>query len=99
MNITLLKAAQIELDEGFDYYEEQSPGLGYAFVDEMFVTLKRIKQNPTSWTPFTDRTRRCLTHRFPYGVIYQFRKKENEIIIVAFAHLHRKPNYWKIRLE
>ena len=33
--------------------------------------------------------------RTPYGIIYQAR--ENYILIVAVAHLHRKPGYWKDR--
>lgn len=99
MVIRLLKAAQKELDEGFIYYEEQSERLGYEFVNEIFKTLKRIKLNPTSWTPFSNRTRRCLVHRFPYGVIYQIRKDDDEILILAIAHLHRKPQYWKERIK
>jgi len=34
---------------------------------------------------------------FPYGIIYQ--AKEEEIVIVAVANLHRKPNYWIDRVE
>lgn len=99
MEIRLLKAAQAELDGGFTYYEDQSGGLGYEFIDEIFSTLKRIKNNPTSWAPFSIQTRRCLVHRFPYGIIYQIRETDNEILVVAIAHLHRKPQYWKKRVE
>jgi plasmid stabilization system protein ParE len=41
-------------------------------------------------------TRRCRTHRFPYGIIYQ--AKRDEILIVAVAHLHREPDNWLERL-
>lgn len=34
--------------------------------------------------------------RFPYGVIY--RHKENEILVIAVANLHRKPDYWQDRV-
>jgi plasmid stabilization system protein ParE len=99
VEIRLLKAAQTELDEAFIYYEDQLRGLGYEFTDEIFSTLKRIKQNPTSWASFSKRTRRCLVHRFPYGIIYQISESENEILVVAIAHLHRKPQYWVKRLD
>ena len=40
--------------------------------------------------------RRCLLKRFPYGVIYHL--DEQEILVIAIAHLHRKPEFWRNRL-
>ena len=57
----------------------------------------RIAQFPEAWHPLSKRTRRCLVKRFPYGVIYT--KRGEEIIIIAVANLHRKPDYWKNRLS
>ena len=34
MDVRVLKTAQIELDESFDYYEQQIEGLGYDFIME-----------------------------------------------------------------
>ena len=96
MNVRFLKTAQIELDESFDYYEEQIEGLGHDFIMEVLATVKRIKNNPKAWAQLSVRTRRCLANKFPFGIIYQVR--DNEILIVAIAHLHRKPGYWKNRL-
>jgi hypothetical protein len=42
-------------------------------------------------------TRRCLTQQFPFGVIYQV--LTDRILIVAVAHLNRKPDYWLNRVE
>lgn len=95
MDIRFLQAAQYELDDSFDYYEQQSNGLGYDFLNEVLAAIKRIRYNPEAWTQISERTRRCLLNRFPFGVIYQIRDKE--ILIVAIAHLHRKPKYWKDR--
>jgi len=97
VEVRLLKAAQDELDEGYIYYEDQLKGLGDEFVDEVLNTLKRIKLNPKAWAPLSKRTRRCLFKRFSYGIIYQIREKE--LLIVAIAHLHRKPQYWKNRIQ
>ena len=33
---------------------------------------------------------------FPYGIIYQVR--QDEILIVAIANLHRRPDYWEYRI-
>jgi plasmid stabilization system protein ParE len=40
-------------------------------------------------------TRRASVHRFPYQVVYHLAARE--IVIVAFAHLKRRPGYWKKR--
>jgi plasmid stabilization system protein ParE len=97
MEIRLLNAAEVELDDGYIYYEDQVKGLGDEYIEEVLNTFKRIKVNPKAWTLFSKRTRRCLVHRFPYGIIYQIREKE--LLVIAIAHLHRKPQYWKNRIE
>ncbi len=98
MEIRLLTPAEKELEDAFDFYEKQIRGLGSEFIDDILAAFKRIRTNPTAWTPFSKRTHRCLTNRFPYGIIYQI-IDENLILIVAIAHLHRKPGYWKDRIE
>lgn len=99
MEIRLLDAAKKELDEAHDYYEKQLTGLGVEFLQDILSTFSRIKSNPESWSPFSQRTRRCLSKRFPYGIIYQLRRQDNLLLIVAIAHLHRKPDYWKDRIS
>jgi plasmid stabilization system protein ParE len=87
------------LDDAYLFYEQQQPGLGKVFLNEILSAFKRIKSYPESWPPFSKRTRRYLTNKFPYGIIYQVRVKDKEILIVAIAHLHREPGYWKDRLK
>jgi len=40
-------------------------------------------------------TRRILLRRFPYQIVY--RLKPDGIVVVAVAHLKRRPGYWKSR--
>ena len=96
MKINFLEIAQIELDDAIEYYNFELPGLGDAFLTEVLNALDRIGEFPEAWHPCSKRTRRCQTRRFPYGIIYQIR--EQEILVVAIAHLHRKPDYWKYRI-
>ena len=96
MRIRFLEMAQIELDEAVKYYNYEASGLGEEFLAEVLKALGRIGEFPEAWHPCSKRTRRCQTQRFPYGIIYQTRKKE--ILIIAIANLHRKPDYWKDRL-
>ena len=95
-NLRFLEIAQIELDEAVGYYNSESTGLGYEFLLEIVNAIERIKHFPQAWHSFTKNTRRCRTHRFPYGIIYQVLEKE--ILVVAIANLHRKPDYWHERI-
>ncbi|MBN1932290.1 MAG: type II toxin-antitoxin system RelE/ParE family toxin [Desulfobacterales bacterium] len=96
MKINFLEIAQIELNDAIEYYNYEVPGFGDAFLTEILNALDRIGEFPKAWQACSKRTRRCQTRRFPYGIIYQIREKE--ILIVAIANLHRKPNYWKDRI-
>ena len=96
MKINFLKIAQMELDDAIKYYNFEVPGLGDAFLAEVLNALDRIGRFPEAWHPCSKRTRRCQTRRFPYGIIYQIREKE--ILVVAVANLHRRPDYWEDRL-
>ena len=90
-------AAKLELNDAVDYYEECKSGLGIEFAKEVYSTIYRIIQYPQAWFRLSKNTRRCLTNRFPYGVIYQI--LDNKIYIIAVMHLNRKPDYWKKRIK
>jgi toxin ParE2 len=97
VNVSLLDVAQQELDEAISYYNGQLPGLGDAFLLEVVATIERIRRFPDGWHPLGENIRRCRLRRFPYGLIYQ--PDTNEVIIVAVAHSHRRPSYWRDRLK
>ena len=92
MTYSFHPAARTDLNQAVDYYENCQSGLGSEFLDEVEAALKRILQFPEAWGKLSNRTRRCLTNRFPYGLIYQ--TQENQIRIIAVAHSHRHPGYW-----
>jgi hypothetical protein len=88
--------AEIEFNNAIDYYEDSKKGLGLEFAVEVYNTInQRIIPYPNAWHKIDKNIRRCLTNRFPFGIIYY--QKNNQIIILAVMHLHKKPNYWKNR--
>ncbi len=89
--------ARTELNQAVDYYENCQSGLGSEFLNEVEAAIERILQFPEAWSNLSHRTRRCLTNRFPYGLIYQ--TQEYHIRIIAVAHSHRHPRYWVDRFE
>ena len=96
MKVQYLRAAQQELRDAIRYYDDQVSGLGKEFLSEVRAALTRIKSMPFAWPSIDDNVRRCQTRRFPYGLIYKIQGKS--ILIIAVAHLHREPNYWRDRL-
>lgn len=97
MNYLFFDKAERELYEAVAYYEESSEGLGLEFSREVFATVSRILRFPEAWSPYSNRTRRCLLKRFPYGIVY--RVAGNEVVIFAVMQLNRKPGYWEERLK
>ncbi|NLX91926.1 MAG: type II toxin-antitoxin system RelE/ParE family toxin [Firmicutes bacterium] len=95
MKVSFLPLAEQELDEAFLWYEEQVVGLGNGFLDEFNQSIKRIVAFPALYEQIDNNLRRCLMNRFPYGIIYGIDGEQT--IIVALAHLKRRPNYWSNR--
>lgn len=87
--------AQHELVEAVQYYNAQHTRLGDEFRNEAWETVRRIMEFPRAWHAMGGTLWRCQMQRFPYGLIYE--PSSAEIIIVAVAHLHREPGYWRQR--
>lgn len=96
MIIQFLEPAEAEFTEAVNFYNTQAEGLGFEFADEIQATIERIIEFPEAWSLVSQRTRRCRTKRFPYGIIYQVRG--NTLLIIAVMHLHREPQSWKTRI-
>lgn len=87
--------AQDEFEEAVLYYEGCEPGLGWDFALEVRETIQNVITFPRTWPALEGDVRRCLTHRFPYGVLYSI--EGDAVLILAVMHLHRDPGYWKGR--
>jgi len=92
-----LRAAREEFAAAVRWFEEQRAGLGAEFYDEVLATTARLEAFPESGSPISPDglTRRLFLPRFPYQIVY--RLTPIEIVVLAVAHLKRRPNYWKDR--
>jgi len=97
LKFRFVSPANIELDEAIRYYEHQLPGLGFRFYQEVDAAIDRISHMPEAWTKIGENTRRYLIKGFPYALLYAI--EEDEILIMAVAHLHRNPEYYKDRFK
>ncbi|OGW12657.1 MAG: hypothetical protein A3F81_00805 [Nitrospinae bacterium RIFCSPLOWO2_12_FULL_39_93] len=89
--------AENEMIDSAIFYENRSNGLGHKFLDEIAHSLDLISSSPNTWPVFSDGIRRFLLQRFPFCLLYEI--YDDYIYIIAVMHLHRKPFYWKSRLE
>jgi hypothetical protein len=97
MIVRFIRAARDELDGAIRYYDSQRAGLGDEFKTEVDAALDRIEFWPNAWSSAGNDVRVCHTKRFPYGVVYLI--DSDTIVVIAVAHLHRRPGYWNRRLK
>ena len=97
MTVEILDEAEQELADAALWYESKQPGLGKRFRDEVAHVVSRIAEDPMLWREQEGGYRRVNCPVFPYFVAYIMRKQK--IIIVAVGHGHRKPDFWKSRVE
>jgi hypothetical protein len=96
VKIRFVTATLKELDEAFEYYEYQLPGLGSRFINEVNEAVKRIIFMPKAWTRIGKWTRRCLITGFPYALFYVC--ENSEVVVTALANLHRNPDHYRDKI-
>jgi plasmid stabilization system protein ParE len=89
------ESARDELREAVRYYNAERKGLGSEFRDEVKHGVNLISRHPQAWQTLQGPIRRITIRRFPYGIIFEVRN--DDIRILAIAHLHRRPEYWSDR--
>ncbi|MEM6533930.1 MAG: type II toxin-antitoxin system RelE/ParE family toxin [Myxococcota bacterium] len=94
--------ALLDIQDAFEFYEEESTGLGNEFVDVVYRLIGSIRVRPNTGTPANHRSSRGrvlkrFTGRFPYSVVYVLYEDFSTVEVVAVAHGKRKPSYWTER--
>ncbi|HEV8132341.1 MAG TPA: type II toxin-antitoxin system RelE/ParE family toxin [Acidobacteriota bacterium] len=95
--LEFLDEALQEAEDAARWYAERSTVAAIGFAEELDVAAAQIENSPTTWPIHEHNTRRFLLRRFPYSVVY--RVDATRVVIVAVAHAHRRPGYWRDRLE
>jgi plasmid stabilization system protein ParE len=94
--VRLRPEAEQDLADAAAWYEEQLPGLGNKFLDEVLSTFSAIAEAPLRYPILHHDTRRALIHRFPFGIY--FRAESTAIVVLAVMHGSRNPRRWKTRV-
>ena len=101
-HVAFTPAAREELRAASRWYEEQRFGLGRELLAAVREAIQRVRENPAAGArvpqvPRSLPARRVLLRRFPYALVYLERPDETRLL--AVAHLHRAPGYWRDRVE
>jgi plasmid stabilization system protein ParE len=97
ISLILTEKAQEDLNDAYQWYEAQEPGLGKEFIRCIDAKIAEIKRYPLHHQVVqNNHVRRALTNRFPFSIY--FVDEEEIIVIFAILHQRRSPDYWKSRI-
>ncbi|MGH9627143.1 MAG: type II toxin-antitoxin system RelE/ParE family toxin [Bryobacteraceae bacterium] len=89
-------AALEEAEAATDWYAQRSRRAAERFLDELDSAMDQISRNPGQFPSYHLGTRRTVLRRFPFVLV--FREAAVGAEIIAIAHGHRRPGYWRDRL-
>jgi plasmid stabilization system protein ParE len=92
MRVSVLPQAANEFAEAVGYYEQQQPGLGGRFRDEVGRHIRWISEHAEIPRVRPGGYRRVNLRVFPHFIAYLV--KADTVWVLAIAHGHRKPEYW-----
>lgn len=87
--------ALTEYVQAVQYYAEQRAEIAQVFINAVEDAVYRIRKSPKQYGVIDKDVRRCMTQKFPYGILYTI--EPDYILILAIMHCSREPSYWKKR--
>ena len=97
MRIRFAEAANDELNDACDWFEQQQSGLGARFRRDVREAALLIAKAPLLFPIELEDVRRYVMNRFSYTLRYVLR--DDEVWIMAVSHQHRRPDYWVDRVQ
>jgi plasmid stabilization system protein ParE len=97
MRPRFLADALEELIEAVQYYARENAQIAIEMQREVEVGLDLICAFPKVAKSIGRFYRGHKLPRFPYFLIYRIDSDNDEIVIVAIAHMSRHPDYWRSR--
>ena len=98
MAANLIVAPEDELDiaEGYAWYEDKRPGLGDEFLSCVDACIKAITSTPERHVRVHGDYRRGVVRRFPYVVFYRVHGRYGYVYCIF--HTSQTPEKWRQRL-
>ena len=97
LTLELHPEALAESEETARFYAARDATISTAFTVALESALFDIMTHPEAHPAYLHGTRRLVMGRFPFSVVYSI--EEGSILLIALAHMHRRPGYWRGRLR
>ncbi len=95
LEVRVRPEAEEDIADAATWYEDQFPGLGQDFLDQVLEKFLSIAKQPEMFPVVYKDIRRTLLNRFPFAIYY--RKETDAIVVLAVIHGSRNPRHWKKR--
>jgi plasmid stabilization system protein ParE len=101
VNVRLLGAAQAEVIDAADAYDQRSPGVGARFFTAIDDLIARLTVHPRMYgrvarAPHGHDVREARVPGFLYVVVYEV--TATEVLILSVTHARSRQNPWRRRL-
>ena len=90
--IAISEAAEWDVQQAFQWYEEQQESLGATFETHFSKAIDSIRTNPLKTQVRYHNVRVLFLKKFPFGIHYII--KGNTVIVIAVFHTAMDPTRW-----
>lgn len=96
LDIIVLREAEADIAESYDWYNGRDFGRGEDFVFCVDECLRTVQIHPHIFPVAALDFRRALIRRYPFEIIYQ--PTDKAIIVYSVFHCSQNPDRWKNRI-
>lgn len=89
--LVIRKRAINDIQDAYQWYEEQQTGLGYLFIQEIQDAYIKLKEHPVIYQKVKYGFRQLNINKFPYVIVYDVDDTNKLVIIYTVFHTSRNP--------
>jgi len=89
--VIISSVAEKELQDSFDWYEEQQEELGERFLDQVEAAITTVDNNPELFPIKIRSYRQYVVSTFPFVIVYEYLPKEQLVYILHIFHTSQNP--------
>jgi len=97
MKIKILNSANIDLIDGYWFYEKQAKDLGAYFLDTLFSDIDSLKIYAGIHSIHFEKYHRLLSKRFPFAIYYCI--EDDTALVYAVLDCRRNPAWIRKKLK